>query len=103
MTTAAEQLAAAVQRVIEETVAKAIEAKAAQPQAQRQRQKLSVVAADKGVPASTLRMLIGRKEITAVRFGNKRGVWLVDPEEVERYFQRQTSVARGSRLVAITT
>lgn len=72
-----------------------------QPQAQRR--KLSIVAKDKGIAASTLRELIARKQITAVRFGNRRGVWLVDPAEVEAYFTRNTSLARGSRLVAAAT
>lgn len=87
MATALEQLAAALREEATETV-------------QPTRRRVSLVAKEKGISASTLYELIARKEITAARVGLKRGTYLVDPADVEEYIQRNTTRARRIREVA---
>lgn len=81
---AAERIAAGL-----ETLAAAVrEAVTEKPEVKRM--KLSEVAKLKGVPASTLRELIGQRLVAAARIGKGKGVWLVSPDDVEAYLRSRT-------------
>jgi len=73
----------------------------AQEQPKAQRQKLSIVAKDKGIPASTLRELVRLRAIPAARVGKGRGTYLIDPDAVERYLETRTSKVRSHLREAV--
>jgi excisionase family DNA binding protein len=91
--------AAAMAACLEQLAAALREETQEKPQAERV--KLTAAARLCGIPASTLRELCLRREITATRTGR---TWRVRLSDVEAYQQRNEVRARGSlREVATST
>ena len=82
-----EQLAAALREESQE-----------QPKVTVQRVKLAVAAKESGIPASTLRELLLRREITATKLGRD---WMVRLSDVEAFQAKHETRARGSLREAV--
>ena len=88
--------AAAMAACLEQLAAALREEATEKPQAQR----VKLTAASKlcGIPASTLRELIARREITATKLGRD---WMVRLSDIEAHLQKHETRARGSLRGAV--